>query len=99
MLAPLDSLAGKISPFGEKTGKELSIRNDETPDNDAIKMFVGQVPRSMDEEELREFFQEFGPVYQLNILKDKNSGVSKNSRKKMLKSIINYPILVSYLCL
>jgi len=47
------------------------------PDPDAIKMFVGQVPRSMDEEELREFFSEFGPVHQLNILRDKSTGVSR----------------------
>merc|ERR1719458_1115935 len=51
--------------------------NDGGPDPDAIKMFVGQVPRSMDEEELREFFSEFGPVHQLNILRDKSTGVSR----------------------
>ena len=63
-----------------------------TPDPDAIKMFVGQVPRSMDEvckmntlynstwhhqEELKEFFSEFGSVHQLNILRDKSTGVSR----------------------
>ena len=40
-------------------------------------MFVGQVPRSMDEDALKEFFEEFGRVYQLNVLRDKNSGVSR----------------------
>jgi len=48
-----------------------------TPDPDAIKMFVGQVPRSMEEDELQEFFSEFGPVHQLNILRDKTSGISR----------------------
>jgi RNA recognition motif-containing protein len=40
-------------------------------------MFVGQVPRSMDEEELKTMFEEFGPVHQINVLRDKVTGVSK----------------------
>jgi len=63
------------------TGKQLEELNNqeklEGPDVDAIKMFVGQVPRSMDEEELKEFFSEFGSVHQLNILRDKSTGVSR----------------------
>lgn len=47
------------------------------PDSDAIKMFVGQIPRNMSEAELKAMFQEYGPVYQLNILRDKQSGESK----------------------
>ena len=47
------------------------------PDNDAIKMFVGQVPRSMDEDELKTMFEEFGPVHQINVLRDKVTGVGK----------------------
>lgn len=47
------------------------------PDPDAIKMFVGQIPRSMDEESLRKMFSEYGPVYQLNVLRDKQTGQSK----------------------
>jgi len=58
-------------------GGNVGNVNDSGPDPDAIKMFVGQVPRSMDEEELREFFSEFGPVHQLNILRDKSTGVSR----------------------
>jgi bruno-like protein len=47
------------------------------PDSDYIKMFVGQVPRSMDEEQLREMFEEFGRVHTINVLRDKASGSSK----------------------
>ena len=47
------------------------------PDADAIKMFVGQVPRSMDEAELRTMFEDYGPVFQLNVLRDKVTGQSK----------------------
>lgn len=47
------------------------------PDPDYIKMFVGQVPRSMDEAQLKEMFEEFGRVHQINVLRDKSNGLSK----------------------
>jgi RNA recognition motif. (a.k.a. RRM, RBD, or RNP domain) len=47
------------------------------PDPDAIKMFVGQIPRSMDEEKLRVMFEEFGKVHQINVLRDKVTSQSK----------------------
>ena len=47
------------------------------PDADAIKMFCGQIPRHMHESELREMFEQFGPVFQLNVLRDKQTGESK----------------------
>ena len=45
-------------------------------------MFVGQVPRTMDENELRVMFEEFGPVYQINVLRDKITGQSKGKVEK-----------------
>lgn len=51
--------------------------SNEQPDPDYIKMFVGQVPKSMDEEQLREMFEEFGRVHSINVLRDKGTGVSK----------------------
>lgn len=50
--------------------------NDE-PDSDYIKMFVGQVPKSMDEEQLREMFEVYGRVHSINVLRDKTTGQSK----------------------
>jgi CUG-BP- and ETR3-like factor len=47
------------------------------PDADAIKMFCGQIPRNMHESELREIFEQFGSVFQLNVLRDKQTGESK----------------------
>lgn len=49
------------------------------PDPDAIKMFVGQIPRSMDENDLRKMFEEYGQVHQINVLRDKISGQSKGT--------------------
>ncbi|XP_017115622.1 CUGBP Elav-like family member 2 isoform X7 [Drosophila elegans] len=47
------------------------------PDPDNIKMFVGQVPKSMDESQLREMFEEYGAVHSINVLRDKATGISK----------------------
>ncbi|XP_068151812.1 CUGBP Elav-like family member 2 isoform X4 [Drosophila tropicalis] len=47
------------------------------PDPDNIKMFVGQVPKSMDETQLREMFEEYGAVHSINVLRDKATGISK----------------------
>lgn len=49
------------------------------PDPDAIKMFVGQIPRSMDENDLRKMFEDYGQVHQVNVLRDKISGQSKGN--------------------
>lgn len=49
------------------------------PDLDTIKMFVGQIPRHWDEEECKKMFEEFGPVFQLNILRDRNTNTSKGN--------------------
>lgn len=40
-------------------------------------MFVGQLPRSFTDDDVRKLFQEFGPIYQINMLRDKASGQSK----------------------
>ncbi|KAG8222277.1 hypothetical protein J437_LFUL003258 [Ladona fulva] len=54
------------------------MTNSEQPDPDAIKMFVGQIPRSMDENDLRKMFEEFGKVHQINVLRDKTTNLSKD---------------------
>lgn len=50
---------------------------EQQPDADYIKMFVGQIPRAMNEQDLMDMFGEYGRVYQLNLLRDKFTGVSK----------------------
>ncbi|XP_039255011.2 CUGBP Elav-like family member 1 [Styela clava] len=47
------------------------------PDHDTIKMFVGQIPKSWDELQLRQLFEKFGRIYQLNILREKGLTTSK----------------------
>eukprot|EP00731_Ephydatia_muelleri_P038080 Em0648g7a len=46
-------------------------------DPDAIKLFVGQVPKSFDEKDLRPFLEAYGPIYELTVLRDRLSGAHK----------------------
>uniref|UniRef100_A0A8C7Q8Y0 Cugbp, Elav-like family member 1 n=1 Tax=Oncorhynchus mykiss TaxID=8022 RepID=A0A8C7Q8Y0_ONCMY len=49
-----------------------SLDHPDQPDIDAIKMFVGQIPRSWAEEQLRELFEPYGAVYEINVLRDRS---------------------------
>ncbi|XP_075945455.1 CUGBP Elav-like family member 2 isoform X5 [Anarhichas minor] len=48
-----------------------SLEQLDQPDPDSIKMFVGQIPRAWSETELKELFEPFGAVHQINILRDR----------------------------
>lgn len=43
-------------------------------DADAIKLFVGQIPKHMSEDELGPVFDEFGEIFDLAVIRDKISG-------------------------
>uniref|UniRef100_A0A3Q1BKG6 RRM domain-containing protein n=1 Tax=Amphiprion ocellaris TaxID=80972 RepID=A0A3Q1BKG6_AMPOC len=58
------------SPVGKKMNGSLD--HPDQPDVDAIKMFVGQIPRSWSEEQLRELFEPYGAVYEINVLRDRS---------------------------
>lgn len=56
---------------GNSSKMNGSLEHLDQPDPDSIKMFVGQIPRSWSETELKELFEPFGAVHQINILRDR----------------------------
>ncbi|XP_035855761.1 CUGBP Elav-like family member 1 isoform X15 [Sander lucioperca] len=69
---PLPS--SEVSNLALGGGKKMngSLDHPDQPDVDAIKMFVGQIPRSWSEEQLRELFEPYGAVYEINVLRDRS---------------------------
>ena len=71
-----DSSSLYSSPISQNTGLPTAKHGDQ-PDADAIKMFIGQIPKTWGETEVRELLEVYGPIYQLNILREKGSVLSK----------------------
>ncbi|XP_033003847.1 CUGBP Elav-like family member 1 isoform X9 [Lacerta agilis] len=66
----VDHCSLNASPISKKMNGTLD--HPDQPDIDAIKMFVGQVPRSWSEKDLRDLFEQYGAVYEINVLRDRS---------------------------
>lgn len=71
---PLSLISLSLSLCSNGTAGKMNgaLEHSDQPDPDAIKMFVGQIPRSWSEKELKELFEPYGAVYQINILRDRS---------------------------
>lgn len=53
------------------TSQLFAASNAASKDADSMKLFVGQIPRQLSEAEIRPYFEAYGPVYELVILRDR----------------------------
>lgn len=74
-----------------------TLDHPDQPDLDAIKMFVGQVPRSWCEKDLRELFEQYGAVYEINVLRDRSQTppLSKGEHLYPSQMILEFPAIVT----
>lgn len=59
-----------------RTSSQLAGRDSATEIN-ALKLFIGQIPRFMNEADIRPIFDEFGPISDILVLRDKVTGIHK----------------------
>ncbi len=62
----------QLDPGGEFQDVEIN-----SVGSDPIKLFVGQIPRSWEEADVRQILEPYGTIQELSVLKDRTTGIHK----------------------
>lgn len=62
----------QLDPGGDYQDEEIAALG-----SDSIKLFVGQIPRTWEDSEVRQIFDTFGAIQDLTVLRDRSTGIHK----------------------